>query len=490
MNPRNDPRPVAVTGATGYIGGRLVPRLLEAGYRVRCLARTPRKLEDRSWTNHERVEIVECDLAEDGLSGALEGRSAAYYLVHSMGDSGGHFAERDQALASNFARAATEAGVERLIYLGGLGETGDDLSEHLRSRRDVERVLREGTVPVTTLRAAIIIGSGSVSFEILRYLVEHLPVMITPKWVSTECQPIAVRNVLHYLIACLKNEETIGRTLDIGGPDVMRYSEILQTMAEERGLGRRLMIPVPVLTPTLSSYWIQLVTPIGNRIARPLAEGLKNRVVASSDDANRLMPQELLGVRDSIRLALARIETQSVETAWSDAGRIEGDPDWAGGTVFKDERTMHIDASAGDVYRAVCRVGGGHGWYAADFLWKIRGMMDVVMGGPGLRRGRRDPENVTYGEALDFWRVVGIQRERLLRLRAEMKVPGDAELAFEIEPSGDGCLLTQRALFRPRGLLGLAYWYAVLPLHGIVFSGMMNGIKRAAMSFEGEPARK
>ncbi|MEO0513037.1 MAG: SDR family oxidoreductase [Planctomycetota bacterium] len=471
-----------MTGATGYVGGRLVPRLLERGYRVRCFARSPRKLEDRSWASNERVEFVQCDLESDDVAAHLRGCRAAYYLVHSMMAVDGDFARRDRVLATRFAEAALEARLDRMIYLGGLGETGDDLSDHLRSRRDVEAALSSTDVPLTTLRAAIIIGSGSVSFAILRYLVEHLPVMITPRWVLTECQPIAIRDVLHYLVESLECEETVGRTLDIGGPEVLRYRDLLRTMAKARGLKKRLMIPVPLLTPRLSSYWIQLVTPIGNRIARPLAEGLRNRVVARNDDAARLMPKRLLTVRESIDAAIERIDTQSVETSWSDAGRIEGDPDWAGGTVFEDTTTVRIDAPAKSVYRAVCRVGGGHGWYALDWLWHVRGMLDVLVGGPGLRRGRRDPENVTYGEALDFWRVVGIERDRRLDLRAEMKVPGDAELHFVIDEhtGGRSCSLTQRALFRPKGLLGLAYWYAVLPLHGFVFSGMTAGIRRAA----------
>lgn len=477
-------RPIAVTGATGYVGGRLVPRLLERGYRVRCLARSPRKLEDRSWAGDERVEIVGCDLSDDDIAGALSGCWSAFYLVHSMMAVDDDFADRDRRLATRFAKACEASGVERIVYLGGLGETGDDLSEHLASRREVERALASTGVPLTTLRAAIIIGSGSVSFEILRYLVEHLPVMITPKWVSTECQPIAIRDVLHYLVQSLETPETVGKTLDIGGPEVLQYRELLHTMADARGLSRRVMIPVPLLTPRLSSYWIQLVTPIGNRIARPLTEGLKNRVVARNDDAARLMPSTRLTVREAIDAALAKIDAQSVETTWSDAGAIEGDPDWAGGTVFEDTTTVRIDAPADCVYRAVCRVGGGHGWYALDWLWHIRGMMDVLVGGPGLRRGRRDPENVAYGEALDFWRVVGIERNKHLDLRAEMKVPGDAELRFAIEEKQDGTTsLTQRALFRPKGLLGLAYWYAVLPLHGFVFRGMTAGIRRAAETF-------
>lgn len=477
-------RPVLVTGATGYIGGRLVPRLLEAGYRVRCLTRDARKLRGRPWADHPYVEIVEGDLADvEGLADLMRGCGAAYYLVHSMITAGRDYADIDRKLALGFARAAQQAKLQRIIYLGGLGETGEGLSRHLASRREVEHALASGDTPVTVLRAAMIIGSGSASFEILRYLVERLPIMITPRWVSTECQPIGVRNVLYYLVRILQAPETIGRTLDIGGPEVMTYRQIMQTMAQALGLRRRFIIPVPVLTPRLSSLWIHLVTPLSHRIARPLAEGLRNRVVCRNDDAAQLMPQNLLTIREQIDAALGNLAAGEVETAWSNAGVMPGDPDWAGGTVFTDHRSRDIDAAPDAIYRAVCRVGGGHGYYAADFLWRLRGAMDRLVGGPGLRRGRRDPENVVYGDALDFWRVTAVEPDRRLELRAEMKLPGEALLTFEIEPrtgDEDSCRLHQTARFKPRGLWGLLYWYLVLPLHGIVFEGMLTGIQRAA----------
>lgn len=474
-------RPVFLTGATGYIGGRLAPRLLESGFRVRCLVRDAGKLKGRPWAGVPGLEIVEGDASDIvALSRQMRGCGAAYYLIHSMMAAGEDYALRDRALAEAFAHAARLAGVERIIYLGGLGETGDGLSEHLRSRREIEDALASTGVPVTVLRAAMIVGSGSASYEILRYLVERLPIMVTPRWVSTECQPIAVRNVLHYLVASLRQPETAGRTLDIGGPEVMSYREIMQTMAEALGLPRRVILPVPVLTPRLSSLWIHLVTPISHRIARPLAEGLRNRVVCRNDDANRLMPQPLLTVRESIDAALGKVASAEVETSWSDAGPVPGDPDWAGGTAFDDVREIELAAPPAAVFAAVCRIGGGNGWYAADFLWRLRGALDRVVGGPGLRRGRRDPENVRYGDALDFWRVTGVERDRLLELRAEMKLPGEAALSFEIVSSGPdatSCRLVQRARFKPRGLGGLIYWYSVLPLHGIVFRGMLNGIR-------------
>lgn len=491
---KEDQKRIFVTGATGYIGGRLVPRLLEKGYRVRCLTRSARKLAARPWADHPAVEIFEGDAsAVESLRDAMRDCQAAYYLIHSMVAAGSEYASRDREIAQGFAEAAEQAGVERIFYLGGLGEVGDGLSEHLRSRREVEGALASRSVPVTVLRAAMIIGAGSASFETLRYIVERLPVMITPRWVRTECQPIGIRNVLHYLIAALETPETSGQVLDIGGPDVLSYEEIIELMAEAMSLPRRIIIPVPVLTPRLSSLWIHWITPINHRLARPLAEGLRNRVVARNDRAQELMPQRLSSVREAIEMAVGQLSQAEVETSWSDAGPIPGDPDWAGGTVFEDVRRLDLDASPSAVFRAVCRIGGGNGWYAADFLWKLRGAMDRLIGGPGLRRGRRNPERIGYGDALDFWRVTGIERDRHLALRAEMKLPGKALLQFDIEPGGgaDGTTrLIQTARFKPRGLLGLVYWYAVLPLHGIVFRGMMEGIRREAEKLDRERVAK
>ncbi len=477
---------VLVTGATGYIGGRLVPRLLEAGYPVRCLVRSPRKLSSRLWAKHPAVQIVEGSAEnEDELVHAMQGCAVAYYLIHSMMAVGPAYRDHDRTLAEIFARAAQRAGLKRIIYLGGLGETGAGLSEHLTSRREVEAALASTSVPVTVLRAAMIIGSGSASFEILRYLVERLPIMVTPRWVKTQSQPIAIRNVLHYLVACLQTPETIGRTLDIGGADILTYREIMEVMAEALGLRRRVIFPVPVLTPRLSSLWIHLVTPISHRIARPLTEGLRNRVVCRDDEAARLMPQRLLTVREAIDAALGNIATAQVETAWSDAGPIPGDPEWAGGKVFVDRRITDVAAPVERVFRAFCRIGGDNGYYAADWLWRMRGILDRLVGGPGLRRGRRDPEKLAYGEALDFWRVTAIEEDGKLELRAEMWLPGLATLTFEVTPaagSSQRSTLVQTARFKPRGLCGLLYWYAVAPLHGIVFSGMIRGIQRAAES--------
>lgn len=449
---------------------------------MRCLVRSPGKLEGRDWTADERVEIRKADLADAAsLTVELQGCEAAFYLVHSMMSAGGEYAEHDRALALAFARAARDAGVTRVVYLGGLGETGVGLSEHLESRREVETALASTGVPVTVLRAAMIIGSGSASFEILRYLVHRLPVMITPKWVSTPCQPIAVRNVLAYLVGVLSVPETIGGVFDIGGSETLCYSDIMRVMAEELGLPRRWIVPVPVLTPRLSSYWIHLVTPLSNRIARPLAEGLKNPVVCREDSITALIPQDLLSVREAIHAALSRVAAHHVETNWAMAGPMPGDPDWAGGTLFRDSRGIGIETPDWAAFQAVCRLGGSHGWYAANWLWIVRGWLDRLAGGPGLRRGRRDPDALAYGEALDFWRVTGFERDRLLSLRAEMRLPGEALLEFRIEPKGaQSCTLRQTALFQPRGLFGLVYWYAVLPFHHVVFRGMLAGIQRDA----------
>jgi uncharacterized protein YbjT (DUF2867 family) len=472
---------VLVTGATGYIGGRLVPRLRDAGWRVRCFVRDPQKLSGREWFSRTGIEVCGGDAADrTALAEAMEGCDAAYYMIHSMIVAGGSYREQDVELARNFAGAAADKNVGRIVYLGGLGETGDGLSKHLVSRREVETVLASTGVAVTVLRAAMIIGSGSGSFETLRYLVERLPVMITPRWVSTECQPIAVRNTLRYLVDCLDTPATTGRTLDIGGPEILPYREILQIMAESLGLPRRRILPVPVLTPRLSSLWIHLVTPIHQNLARPLAEGLRNRVVCRNDDAVRLMPQQLLTVREAVDLAVGNTARGETETTWMDAGVIPGDPEWAGGTVYRDERSVTVGADCETVFAAVCRVGGKQGWYSADWLWRIRGAMDRLLGGPGLGRGRRHADRLEYGDALDFWRVTDVVPGRRLELRAEMKLPGEATLAFDVAPSGGAARLTQTALFSPRGLAGLAYWFAVKPFHGFVFQRMLDGIKNEA----------
>ena len=477
---------IAVTGATGYIGGRLVPRLLDAGYAVRCLVRSPRKLQDRSWSANRNVQVVEADLGDaQSLTESLTGCDAAFFLVHSMNSASAEYAKRDLQLATAFARASKRAGVRRIIYLGGLGETGPGLSEHLTSRRQVEKALASAGVPVTVLRAAMIIGSGSASFEILRYLVERLPVMVTPKWVRTPCQPIAVRNVIGYLVGVLSSPETAAhiRHRRPGG------SELPANHANHGGRTRPAEAPGDPRAGADAAaelYWIHLVTPLGHSIAKPLAEGLRNPVVCREDHITHIIPQKLLTVRESVAAARGKIAEDAVETSWTMAGEvagtIPGDPKWAGGTVFHDIRRVHIAAPPAAVFKAVCLLGGDHGWYSAAWLWRIRGWMDVLAGGPGLRRGRLHPETLAYGEPLDFWRVVGIEQDRSLTLRAEMKLPGEALLEFCVTPDGDGVSeLEQRPLFKPRGLLGILYWYGVLPFHGFVFSGMLTGIITKAL---------
>jgi len=490
VNGQDDRATVFVTGASGYIGGRLVPLLLEAGYSVRCLARDPRKLESRSWASDEEVEIVEGNVEASDLAAKMAGCGPAYYLVHSMGVADSKGAEEERRLAENFARAAAESGCERILYLGGLGETGAGLSPTVTSRLDVAIALASGPVPLTTFRAAMIIGAGSASFEILRYMVERLPIMLTPRWMRSDCQPIGMRNVLQYLVSALAQPSTLGETLDIGGPDVLSYTELMNTMAESLGLRRRIAIPVPVHSPWLSSLWIHLVTPLNRRVARLMVEGLRNPVVCRDDRATELLPQPLFDVRQGIQATLGMLEAGGIETSWSDAGPIPGDPDWAGGTLYIDQRKREVEAPPRLAFRSVCRLGGAHGWYTANILWRIRGRIDELFGGPGLDRGRRDAETLAFGDAVDFWRVTGFEKGRLLALRAEMKVPGEAVLEFQIEPipgSSERCTLVQTARFQPFGLAGILYWYSVMPFHGPIFTGMINGIARAAENLARDP---
>lgn len=473
---------IAVAGASGYVGGRLVPSLLSAGYRVRCLVRETRKARSRPWAEDKSIEIVECRLDDEGQTALpLTGCEAAYYLVHTMVSAGTNYARHDEALARTFGLAARRASVKRVIYLGGLGEVSAELSEHLASRRNVEAALRCGGVPVTTLRAAMIIGAGSASFEILRYLVERLPIMITPRWVRTQSQPIAISDVIRYLTACLTTPETTGRDLDIGGTDVVTYDTLMRVMARQLGLRSRIVIPVRVLTPGLSSRWIHLITPIGHRLAKPLAEGLRNRLVCRNDDAAKLMPGERLSATQAIERALADHRTGRAPTSWTDAGPMPGDPEWAGGKDFVDRRERLVWATESQVFDVINRIGGRQGYYGAGALWRLRGWMDRLIGGPGLRRGRRDPDALRFGDTVDFWRVTGLEPPHRIELTAEMRLPGKATLEWTVEPRPGGrSLLVQTARFRPRGLLGLAYWWGVWPVHGIVFDDMIRGVSRMA----------
>ena len=475
---------ILVTGATGYIGARLVARLLEAGYRVRASSRSLAKLQGCHWASDPNVELVAVDvLDEAALFEACNGCDIAYYLVHSMNSQQRDFAEADRKAASNMVSAAERAQLSRVVYLGGLGESDEQLSKHLRSRAEVSDILRSGRVPVTVLRAAMIIGSGSASFEILRYLVDRLPFMIT-KWVRTASQPIAVRNVLEYLIRCLEHDETVGQVLDIGGPEVLTYQNLMDIYAEEAGLAKRLVVPVPYFTPRLSSYWIHLVTPVPSYIARPLAEGLQNPAVCKDSRITKIIAQDLLDCRTAIRLALASIQHQQVESHWTDAGSLppaewcsSHDPTWAGGTVYVDCRSVIVEGAPEEIWKPLTRLGGATGWYYGNWLWKLRGLMDRIAGGVGLSRGRRHISELKPGDALDLWRVADVEPDKRLLLIAEMKLPGKALLEFTIEPVNETSVkLKQTAKFLPAGLSGMLYWLLVTPLHNFVFDGMLRGI--------------
>jgi len=472
---------VLVTGATGYIGGRLVPLLLEAGHEVRCLSRDPARLDGMPWRN--RVAAARGDVLDPGsLTTALEGCHAAYYLVHAMAEGSG-FEARDREGAINFRDAAAAAGLQRIVYLGGLAPEEPALSKHLDSRHEVGRLLAEGSTPVTEFRAAVIIGSGSMSFEMLRYLTEVLPVMTTPRWVRNRCQPIAVSDVLGLLVRSLEDSEAVSRLLEIGGPDVLSYQDMMRAYAAEVGL-RRWIIPVPFLSPGLSSLWVGLVTPLPPKVARPLIEGLRAEVVVRDDTVRRLFPHEPLPYGEALRLALAT-PPDAVATRWTDAAPspahpAPGDPEWSGGTLFTDRRVVPTDAEPHHLFWAFSRIGGDVGYYGLNWAWRLRGLLDRLVGGVGLRRGRRHPEHLREGESLDFWRVDRVAPGRLLRLQAEMRLPGEAWLQWEVEPLDDGADLVQTAIFRPRGLLGRLYWYVMAPFHLYIFPRMAWKMAAAA----------
>lgn len=482
---------VAVIGATGYVGGRLVPELVGAGHSVRCVARNPGRLDRVEW--RDSVDVVAGDVLDaESLRAAFDGVDVVYYLVHAMGSSD-DFERTDRLGAENTAAAAAAAGVSLIVYLGGLGEDDhDQLSEHLTSRHEVGRVLAAGPVPVTELRAAVIIGSGSASFEMLRHLDEVLPVMVCPRWVThTRCQPIAIADVLHYLVAVLALPGEGHQVYEIGGPDVLTYRDMLDTYASVAGLRRRVVLPVPLLTPRLSSHWVNLVTPLPYGLARPLIDSLVNDVVVGPGrDIRRVVPHEPIRLDEAIERALARVKDLAVTTSWMDSapGRGHGpatpmpqDPSWAGGTVYADLQEVRTVASPETLFAVVSGVGGDRGWYVGRPLWALRGWADKVVGGVGMRRGRRHPDHLRVGDALDFFRVEAIDPPHVLRLRAEMKVPGDAWLEWHISGDPEGTsVLAQRARFRPRGVAGRAYWWVLLPIHAVMWRLLARRLAAAA----------
>lgn len=471
---------VLLTGATGYIGGRLLPLLEHRGYQVRCLTRRPEALQDRIGP---RSEAVRGDLLDPAsLESALAGVHTAFYFVHSMG-ADGDFEEDDRIAADNFARAAQQAGVRRIIYLGGLGNPDEKLSKHLRSRQEIGDVLRSSKVQVIEFRASIVIGSGSLSFELIRSLVERLPVMICPRWVSVQAQPIAVEDVLSYLLDAIEISGGESTVFEIGGPDQVSYGEIMKEYARQRGL-RRLMIPVPVLTPYLSSLWLGLVTPLYARIGRKLVESLRNPTLVSNNLALTVFAVKPRGLQAAIARALVNEDREIAETRWSDALSSSGTPANWGGVRLRsrilDSRTATVDAPAAIAFEPIRKIGGDVGWYYGNWLWQLRGFLDLLVGGIGVRRGRRDPEHLRVGDTLDFWRVEEYEPDHRLRLQAEMKVPGRAWLEFEVTEDGDQSEIRQTAVFDPAGLFGLMYWYSLYPLHQIIFHRMLHNIAAAA----------
>jgi uncharacterized protein YbjT (DUF2867 family) len=468
-----------LTGATGYVGGRLRRRFEERGVALRCLARRPEELRARV---AESTEVVRGDLLDaDTLGPALAGVHTAYYLVHSMG-SEKDFESRDRTAAKNFSAAATAAGVQRIVYLGGLAH-GDDLSPHLRSRHEVGAILRAGDVPVLELQASVVLGSGSLSFEMVRALVERLPIMICPKWIEVAAQPIAVEDLLAYLLEAREIELSASRVFEIGGADQVSYGDLMREYARQRGL-RRWMIRVPVLTPRLSSLWLGLVTPLYARVGRKLVESIKHPSIvhdAAALDAFQVRPR---GMAAGIAKALRDEERQITESRWFDAFSSGGDArSWVGvrfGNRLVDQRAREVSVGSAAAFAPIQRIGGETGWYAFNWLWKLRGFLDLLVGGVGVRRGRPHPDELRVGDALDFWRVEAYEPGRLLRLSAEMKLPGRAWLEFEVLPTKTGATIRQTALYDPVGLFGLVYWWAVYPLHVLIFRRMLRNICRAA----------
>ncbi len=474
---RSGCRTVLLTGATGYVGGRLLAALEERGETIRCLARRPEVHAPRVRAS---TSVVAGDVSDAStLRPALAGVHTAFYLVHSM-DAHEEFARRDREAATCFGAAAREAGVRRIIYLGGLGR-GPGLSKHLASRQETGRVLAESGVPTIELRASVIIGSGSLSFEMVRALVERLPVMITPSWVNTLAQPIAIEDVIAYLVAALDAADDVSGVFEIGGAEAVSYRAIMQEYAQQRGL-RRWFIPVPVLSPGLSGRWLRLITPLHASVGRALIDGVRNETVVADDRARRQFGVAPITLAEAIARALRKEDRAFAETRWCDA--LGDHPSGVArpyGSRLVDSRVVEVTCTPEQAFGPIRRVGGDTGWYFGNSLWRIRGVLDLLAGGPGLRRGRRDPEDLRQGDALDFWRVEAFEQPRLLRLYAEMRLPGRAWLQFEVEPTPTGARIRQTAIFDPLGLAGLLYWYALYPVHHIIFAGMLRGIASAAI---------
>ena len=470
-----------VTGATGYIGGRLVPVLEASGVRLRCLARRPAVLESRV---AQTTEVVEGDLFDPAsLDRALAGIDTAYYLVHSMG-AHGDYLEKDRVAARNFGEAARRAGGRRIVYLGGLANEEGALSKHLRSRMETGEVLRHSGVPVVEFRASVVVGSGSLSFELIRALVERLPVMICPRWVSTMAQPIGIDDLLTYLVAALHLAGGESRTFEIGGADQASYGDLMREYARQRGL-TRVMVSVPLLTPHLSSLWLGLVTPVYARVGRELIEGLKNRSVVTDPEARVVFPMTPVGLREAIGRAIRYEDRAFALTRWSDARSSGGQRPLPAETRFGsrlvDARRIHVEVDTDRAFGPIAKIGGRQGWYFATWLWQARGAIDLLTGGVGMRRGRRDPDHPAVGDTIDFWRVEAYEPGRRLRLAAEMELPGRAWLEFEVVPDvGGGSLVHQTAVFEPVGLPGLLYWYALSPVHALIFGGLLRAIARRA----------
>lgn len=477
---------ILLTGATGYIGGRLLKELEAQGQRVRCLARQPDFLRARVATS---TEVVAGDVLDSASLGrALTGVDTAYYLVHSM-QRGSDFSEKDRQAARNFGAAAAAAGLRRIIYVGALGDDRQELSSHLRSRHEVGDVLRKSGVPVLEFRASIIIGSGSLSFELIRALVERLPAMIMPRWVNVIAQPIAINDILAYLVAGLDVPLDGNRTIEIGGADRVSYGDIMREYAQQRGL-KRLMIPVPLLTPKLSSLWLGLVTPLYARVGRILVDSMRHETVVRDRSALENFPIRPMGIRDAIASARRNEDHEFAQTRWSDSLAIANPKrDWGGvrfGNRIVDTRMVTAAVAPDAAFAPIERIGGATGWYFGNALWQLRGWLDLLVGGVGMRRGRRDAKHLLPGDVVDCWRVESIEAPRHLRLAAEMKLPGRAWLEFEVQPAASGVTIRQTASFDPVGLWGLAYWYALFPLHELVFRGMIRNVGRAARAVAAE----